>query len=128
MNKDGKHYWLTPADLFQSLDEKFQFDFDPCPYPRPDGFDGLSVDWGKSNYVNPLFTGGPTAWVRKAIEENKKGKTVVLVLPIAKWIHYLIDAKAEIQNLGDVHWCSIEDGKPGNGIGQYTTAFILKKL
>lgn len=71
-NPDGKHYWLTPKDLYDQLQAEFAFDFDPCPYPLPDGFDGLTAEWGSSNYVNPPFK-GPTAWVRKAIEENKKG-------------------------------------------------------
>ena len=97
---------MTPPDLYKSLDEEFHFDFDPCPYPRPDGFDGRTVEWRNSNYVNPLFVGGPTSWVRKAILENQKGKSVVLVLPMPKWIHYLIDSDAEIRNLGDVRWCA----------------------
>src|SRR5438128_2722430 len=66
--QDGKHYWLTPPDLMAALDGEFAFDFDPCPFPRPEEFDGLEVEWGQSNYVNPPFK-GPTAWVRKAIAE-----------------------------------------------------------
>lgn len=50
---DGKHYWLTPPELYAALDAEFAFDFDPCPYPLPCGFDGLSCEWGQSNYVNP---------------------------------------------------------------------------
>ena len=37
---DGKHYWLTPDDLMKQLNDEFNFDFDPCPYPKPDDFDG----------------------------------------------------------------------------------------
>ena len=44
--QDGKHYWLTPPDLYKELDEIHGFDFDPCPYPLPEGFDGLTCDWG----------------------------------------------------------------------------------
>lgn len=43
---DGKHYWLTPPALYEQLDAEFHFDFDPCPYPLPDGFDGLTCEWG----------------------------------------------------------------------------------
>ena len=133
-NKDGKHYWLTPPDLMKALDEEFRFEFDPCPYPLPRGFNGLAVDWGRSNYVNPPFGSiiqdgkkkGPTAWARKAIEENKKGKGVVMVYPVDKWIHYMIKAGAELRSLGDIRWHSTEDNEPGKGIGRYTMAFVLK--
>jgi len=123
--KDGRHYWLTPKGLYEMLDKEFNFDFDPCPYPRPIDFDGLEVEWGNSNYVNPPFT-GPTKWARKALEEFRKGKDVVMVFPIDKWIHLMIEAGAEIRNLGDVKWCAIEDEKPGKGTGRHVACFILK--
>lgn len=132
--KDGKHYWLTPPELLAKLDQEFDFDMDACPFPKPEDFDGLTVDWGYSTYVNPPFGSimhngikkGPTAWARKAIAENEKGKNVVMVFPIPKWILMLLKAGAEVRNLGDVKWCSTEDGKPGNGIGQHIAMFILK--
>jgi len=134
--KDGKHYWLTPPDLYRTLDDEFHFDFDPCPYPLPDGFDGLTCEWGKSNYVNPPFGSilhdgkrkGATAWVRKAITEWKKGNTVVLVYPIDKWVLMLLSAmNAGVRNLGDVRWHSIEDNKPGKGTGRHIACFVLLK-
>lgn len=121
----GSEYWLTPPDLMKRLKKEFKINFDACPYPRPKKFNGLKEKWGKVTYVNPPFK-GPTAWVRKAIEENKKGKTVVFVFPTDKWIHYLLDAGAELRSLGDVRWCSKRSGKPGKGIGRYTMAFILR--
>ena len=134
-DKDGLHHWLTPPKLYKELDDEFHFDFDPCPYPKPDDFCGLDAEWGECSYVNPPFGSvlkdgkkkGPTAWARKAIEENKKGKTVVLVFPTDKWIHYLIKAGAELRSLGDVRWHSIEENKPGRGIGRFTMAFILRR-
>ena len=131
---DGKHYWLTPPDLYAQLHTEFAFDFDPCPYPLPVGFDGLTCEWGKSNYVNPPFGSiihdgkkkGPTAWVRKAIAEQNKGRLVVLVYPIDKWVLMLLSAiGTEVRNLGDVRWHSIEDGQPGKGTGRHIAAFIL---
>jgi len=50
-----KKYWLTPPDMYQKLNDEFHFDFDPCPYPRPENYNGIWADWGKSNYVNPPF-------------------------------------------------------------------------
>ena len=133
---DGKHYWLTPPDVFEKMNEEFEFDFDPCPYPRPEDFDGLLAEWGQSNYVNPPFGSykdpsdgkkkGPTAWARKAIEEFKKGKRVVLVYPIDKWIHMLLEAGAKVRNLKDVKWLAIEDGSQGPGTGRWVCQFILE--
>lgn len=133
-NKDGKHYWLTPPEMMKELNEEFNFDFDACPYPKPESFDGLACEWGEVTYVNPPFGSiiqngkkkGPTAWVRKAIEEHKKGKTIVLVFPTDKWIHYLLKAGASLRSYGDVRWHAIEDGSKGNGIGRFTMAFILR--
>lgn len=123
--KDGRNYWLTPPELMAQLQAEFDFDFDACPYPRPEGFDGLTAEWGSSTYVNPPFS-GPTAWVRKAIAESEAGKRVVFVFPIYKWIHLLLEAGATVRNLKDVKWCAIEDGKPGKGMGQHIACFVLE--
>lgn len=132
---DRKHYWLTPPALYASLDAEFNFDFDPCPYPLPENFDGLSCEWGSSNYVNPPFGSimhqgrkkGPTAWVRKAIEENAKGKRVVLVYPVDKWLLMIADViGTKVRNLGNVRWHAIEDGSIGKGTGRHIAAFILE--
>ena len=133
-NPDGKHYWLTPPDLMESLQLEFNFDFDPCPYPKPDDFDGLTCEWGKSNYVNPPFGSiihqgkkkGMTAWVRKALEQNKAGKRVVMVYPLDKWVLMLLTAGAKVRNLGDVRWHAIEDGSKGKGMGRHIACFILE--
>lgn len=131
--EDGKHYWLTPPELYANLDAEFHFDFDPCPCPLPEGFDGLTCDWGQSSYVNPPFGSiihqgkkkGPTAWVRKAIAEQQKGKRVVLVYPVDKWLLMLVAAGARIRNLGDVRWLATEDRSQGKGTGRHIACFVL---
>lgn len=130
---DGKHYWLTPPELLEKLRVAFDIDFDAAPFPLPEGFDGLTCEWGKSTYVNPPFVSiihqgkkkGPTAWARKAIEENKKGKRVVLVYPIDKWVLMLLAAGARVSNLGDVRWLATEDGTQGKGTGRHIACFVL---
>jgi hypothetical protein len=130
---DKKHYWLTPPGLMGRLQEQYQFDFDACPFPKPDDFDGLTCEWGSSTYVNPPFGSiihegkkkGPTAWARKAIQESKKGKRVVMVYPIDKWVLMMIEAGARITNLGDVRWCATEDGSQGKGTGRHIACFDL---
>ena len=132
-SKDGKHYWLTPPELYRQLNDEFAFTFDPCPYPKPDNFDGLDAEWGESNYVNPPFgvvihkgkKKGATAWARKCIEESKKGKKVVMVYPIDKWVLMLLEAGAKVRNLRDVKWIATEDGSVGPGTGRHIACFIL---
>ena len=137
--EDGKHYWLTPPALMKELKAEFGFNFDPCPFPKPDDFDGFVDDWGLSNWVNPPFGSvmhkgendkkpkkkGPTAWARKSIEEYKKGNKVVMVYPLNKWELMLIEHASEIRNLGDVKWCATEDGSAGKGMGRHIAMFVL---
>jgi len=85
--------------------------------------------------VNPPFGSiihqgrkkGPTAWVRKAIEEQRKGKRVVLVYPVDKWVLMMLAAiGTKVRNLGDVRWMAIEDGSQGKGTGRHIACFILE--
>jgi len=131
--KDGKHYWLTPPDVYKQLNDEFHFNWDPCSYPKPKNFDGLTSEWGKSNYVNPPFGSilhngkkkGATAWARKAIEENKKGKQVVVMINTNAFINMLIEAGAEMRSMGRVKWLDAETGEPW-GSPSCTTCFILR--
>lgn len=133
---DGHHYWLVPPEVYGPLNEEFAFDFDPCPYPLPDGFDGLTCEWGQRNWVNPPFGSiihegkkkGPTAWMRKAILEQQKGRLSVVVYPVDKWILMMLTAigATEVRNLGDVRWLSTELRQPGKGTGRHIAAFILR--
>ncbi len=117
-NLIDSRFWLIPKDIYGPLNKEFKFDFDPCPYPFVrDGIDG--IDWGKSNWVNPPFRTkdainghGPTAFVRKAIEEFKKGKTSVLILPVQSYVNLLLEAGAELRPCGRVKWIDAITGKP----------------
>lgn len=106
-------FWLVPPDIYGPLHKEFKFDFDPCPYPFVK--DGIEAKWGKVNWINPPFRAkdainghGPTAFVRKAIEEQKKGKTSVLILPVLSLLNMLFEAKAEIRSVGRVKWLHAE--------------------
>jgi hypothetical protein len=70
---------------------------------------------------------GPTAWMRKAIEEQAKGKLCIVVYPIDKWVLMMLNAAGteNIRNLGDVRWLATEDRSRGKGTGRHIAAFIL---
>lgn len=72
--------------------------FDPCPLNDNPNIDGLSIDWEDRTYCNPPYS-SPLKWVEKAIEENKKGKMIVMLLRVdtsTKWFAKLVEAKAKI--------------------------------
>jgi hypothetical protein len=81
-NVKSNDNWKTPEDFYKKLNEKYNFDFDPCPLNST--FDGLSCEWGKSNFVNPPYSRKlKELFILKAIEESKKGKRVVMLLPVS---------------------------------------------
>lgn len=71
--------WQTPDEVYKKLDDEFNFDFDPCP-PNPQ-FDGLSISWGNSNFVNPPYGKGIYKWIEKGYNEAQEEKTVVFLIP-----------------------------------------------
>lgn len=121
-------YWITPPDLYEKLDSEYHFDFDPCTYPKR--FNGLKIDWGKMNYVNPPFRkkdGSPTAFVRKAIEEQENGKSSVLTLPTQSYVNLLLEAGAKLRSLGRVKWLSVIDNQPMRGPSPITLFYLPGK-
>ena len=87
-------HWSTPKWLYDELNKEFNFDFDPCPLHSD--FDGLKIEWGKSNFINPPYNREITKWLNKGFEELKKGKMSVFLLPArtdTKWWHdYVMEA------------------------------------
>src|SRR3990167_4110032 len=88
--------WSTPKDFYMALDAEFSFDFDPCPIESYPKFDGLKIEWGKRNFVNPPYS-NLKAWCKKAYEEYLKGKLVVMLIPsrtdTIAWHDYVMKAK-----------------------------------
>tara|TARA_R100000808_G_C2127339_1_gene137326 strand:- start:848 stop:1279 length:432 start_codon:yes stop_codon:yes gene_type:complete len=81
-NLNHSDHWETPHELYDKLNEEFNFDFDPCPLYAD--FDGLDIEWGKSNFINPPYSRPlKDAFVKKAIEESKQGKLCVCLLPVS---------------------------------------------
>lgn len=61
--------WKTPNEFYNKLNAIYKFDFDPCPYQAE--FDGLNMEWGQRNYINPPYSRKlKEAFVRKALQES----------------------------------------------------------
>lgn len=96
---ENSDHWATPKKLYDELNAEFHFDFDPCPLYAT--FDGLKMDWGGSNFVNPPYNRiDKPRFIQKAYDEWRKWKTCVLLIPTAtgtKQFHELILPNAEIR-------------------------------
>ena len=77
--------WKTPKDLYDKLNDEFFFDFDPCPLNHDlAGWNGLIIEWGDSNFLNPPYSRKlKESFIKKAIEESKKGKICVCLIPVS---------------------------------------------
>ena len=137
--EDGRHYWLSPPELTAKVAAELGVPaeqlYDPCPYPVPEGYDGLEAEWGRSTYLNPPFGGydwsgekiGPTRWARKVIAEVRKGKDVCMVFPVDGWVLMLLEAGAKIVNFGKINWLATEDGQPNpRAASRPLAGFILR--
>lgn len=88
-NLEHSDQWATPQWLYDQLNNEFHFDFDPCPLNDqggviPDEKNGLMIEWGNSNYINPPYNRkDKEAFVKKALEESRKGKLCVMLLPVS---------------------------------------------
>lgn len=69
--------WKTPTNIYNIFVKQYCF-FDPCP-ANPE-FDGLAIEWEDHNFVNPPYN-KQSLWIDKAIEEMKKNKIIVLLIP-----------------------------------------------
>lgn len=98
-NLDHKDDWATPPKFYDELNKEFNFDFDPCPFHHDMSWDGTEVDWGQRNFVNPPYSQKlKEAFINKALEESKKWKTSVLLIPCStstKIFHDVIKPNAK---------------------------------
>jgi site-specific DNA-methyltransferase (adenine-specific) len=106
--------WQTPNAVYDELDQEFGFDFDPCPHDPQ--FDGLNIEWGSCNFVNPPYGREISKWIDKALEQFAKGKTVVLLVASrtdTKWWHKLMNKASGIRFIkGRLKFDSFENSAP----------------
>lgn len=97
--------WETPKDLFDKLDEEFEFQTDVCAIKQnakckrfytPEQ-NGLKQIWTGVCWCNPPYGRGIEKWMKKAYESSA---TVVCLVPArtdTKWFHDFVLGKAEIR-------------------------------
>ncbi len=106
-NLKNSDNWETPKYLYDELNKEFNFDFDPCPIcfeEITEENDGLLKEWKERNFINPPYSRKlKEQFVIKAIEESKKGKLCVCLLPVStstKLFHeHILPNKKEIRFL-----------------------------
>ena len=100
-SKDTHPHGGTPDHVWEELTEEFGYMFDPCP--NNPMWDGLEIEWDPSNwnYCNPPYTRGEIGkWVKKAYDEYKSGKNVIMLIPSytdTKYFHEYIYPYAELR-------------------------------
>ena len=95
-NLNHSDNWATPIELLSWIEYEYnngnRFELDPCPLNSE--FDGLQIEWGKSNFINPPYSRElKEKFVVKAVQESKNGKLCVMLLPVStstKLFHYVI--------------------------------------
>jgi len=74
--------WKTDPRFYDKWNKIYDFNFDPFPWNHDMSWDGLEVDWGTRNFVNPPWsTKIKKAAVLKAIVEMYKGNFCFCLLP-----------------------------------------------
>ena len=95
--------WATPDYIYDELNNEFNFDFDPCPLQHDlKKWNGLIIEWKERNFINPPYSRKlKEAFVLKAIEESKKGKLCVMLLPVSTstklFHHHILPNQKEIR-------------------------------
>jgi phage N-6-adenine-methyltransferase len=106
--KSNTAEWGTPQDLFDRLNEEFQFDVDVCAtadnkkvfhfFDRVD--DGLKQEWKGVCWCNPPYGRNVGDWLRKAYHSALRGATVVVLVPArtdTRWWHQWVEGKATVR-------------------------------
>ena len=102
--------WSTPQWFFDILNAEFNFTLDPCStkdnckcqknYTIED--DGLLYDWSNDVvFMNPPYGGNTGSWIKKALDESKKGATIVCLIVSSTdrsyWHDYIFPFAAQIR-------------------------------
>lgn len=100
--------WETPQNLFDELNQEFNFTLDVCATPenaKCENYytkeqDGLSMPWIGTVWCNPPYGRQIGSWVRRALLASTAGATVVMLLPArtdTRWFHDYIYKRENVE-------------------------------
>ena len=93
--------WATPAEFYKTLNDEFNFDFDPCPLNYQVDNSSIFSKWGERNFINPPYSRKlKELFIVKANYEAKNGNLCVMLLPVStstKIFHDIILPNAKIR-------------------------------
>lgn len=128
--------WQTPAYLFNWYNKQYNFTHDIaashtnhlCPEYFTKEDDALKQEWGKCNFLNPPYS-DITPWVTKAIQEQHKGNTTVMLIPAdtsVAWFKLAWDNAFKIELIsGRISFVNAQTGKAVNGNNKGSVVFIF---
>jgi phage N-6-adenine-methyltransferase len=97
-----RQYWETPPEIFNPLNDEFNFTLDPCAEPETAKCKKYFTihENGRKDVVfcNPPYGKNVDKWIIKSILESKKGATVVMLLKAdtsTKRFHDIIQPNAK---------------------------------
>ena len=124
LTSSGKMDWGTPPEVFEPLDAEFHFTLDVCATAEnakcaryfTEEEDGLTQDWDGVCWMNPPYGEFTDKWMRKAMEESRKGATVVCLVASRtgsrRWHKYAMKADAIVYLQGRVKFVGAKSGAP----------------
>lgn len=130
--------WQTPKEVFNKLNEEFNFICDVAASNENslcDQFIGEKEDslgehrWLSSNWCNPPYS-NITPWVEKSVEQHQQGKTIVMLVPAdtsVKWFKLAYDSCNEVRFIsGRISFINADTQKPVNGNNKGSVLFIWR--
>jgi hypothetical protein len=114
MYQKGNDEYATPDWLKKGL---FRDWFDPCPLTKGlVSVDGLNSPWPADRiFINPPYS-KPLPWIERAIVEQKKGKTVALLVKhdsSTMWFSKLLEAGGHVMPIiGRLHFNNMKGPAP----------------
>lgn len=133
-NGNGRH-WATPPEIFDPLNDEFQFTLDPCATSASakcqrfftEEHDGLAQTWGGERvFMNPPYGAEIYPWIKKAREEADAGALVVGLVPAStdlSWWHDHIVDRAEVRYIrGRVRYLT---GGPYRASGFFASVIVI---